>query len=93
MLFNENKVLNQQMKEQTNSTNLQIDYIERNLKSRNFEISGVPLVKNENVVDLAVKVMTKVDFQLSEEDIESAKKIKKKDNNNDLIQGTILVIF
>ena len=58
LLLNENKVLNDQlkeMKEETNSSNLQLDYIERNLKSRKVEISGVPFVKNENVVDLAVK--------------------------------------
>ena len=65
------------IKREINSSNLQIDYIERNLKRRNVEISGVSFVKNANVVDLAVNVMTKVDSQLSEEDIESAKKKNK----------------
>ena len=61
MLLNENKVLNDQMKEmkETIISNLQIDNIERNLKSRNGEISGVPFVKIKNVIDLAVKVITK----------------------------------
>ena len=86
-MLNENKVLNDQlkeMKEETNSSNMQLDCIKRNLKTRNIEISWFPFVNNENVVDQAVKVMTKVDPQLSEEDIESARRLKKKDKNNDI---------
>ena len=96
MLMDKNKELSDQlkeMKEETSSSNLQIDYIERNLKSRNVETSGVPYVQNENVFDLAVKVMTKVDPQLRGDDIESVRRIKKKGNNNDIIQGSILVRF
>ena len=57
-MVNENKVLNDQLKdikEETTGLNLQIDYLERNLKGKNVEIIGVPFLKNENVVDLAVK--------------------------------------
>ena len=78
----ENERLNVQMKEmkkEISSSSLQLDYIERNLKSKNVEIIGVPILKNENVVDVAVKVMKKVDPQLCEEDIESARRLVKKD--------------
>ena len=83
MLVNESqKVLNDQlkdMKEETTSLSSQIDSLERNLKDKNVEIIGEPFVKNENVVDLAVKVMTNVDPQLSEKFIDSARRLMKKD--------------
>ena len=37
-------------------------------------------MKNENVIDLAVKAMINIDPQLSEEDIDSAKRLLKKDS-------------
>ena len=37
--------------------------------------------------------MTKGDPKLSEGDIESARRMKENDNNNDIIQGSILVRF
>ena len=64
------KVQIKEMKKDISNSSLQLDYIERNLKSRNVEISRVPFVKNEKVVDVAVKVMKKVDPELCEEDIE-----------------------
>ena len=45
------------MRENNNSFITQVDFLERNLKGKNVEISGVPFVKNENVVDLAVNVI------------------------------------
>ena len=63
----ENERLNVQMKElkkEISNSSLQLDYIERNLKSNNVEIIRVPILNNENVVDVAVKVMKKVDPQL-----------------------------
>ena len=63
------KVQIKEMKKDISNSSLQLDYIERNLKSRNVEISRVPFVKNEKVVDVAVKVMKKVDPELCEEDI------------------------
>ena len=84
MLVNTNKVSNDQlqdMKEENTSLSSQVDYLERNLKGQNLEIIGVPFVKNENVVDLAVKVMTTVDLQLSEEDIDSARRLMIKNKN------------
>ena len=59
-----------ELKKEVSSSSLQLDYIERNLISRNVEITGVQFLKNENIVDVAVKVMKKVDSQLCEEDIE-----------------------
>ena len=79
-LVNENKVLNDQlkdMKEETSSLSSQLDYLERNPKGKNVEVSGVHFEKNENVVDLDVKIMTNVDPQLSEEDIYSARRLMK----------------
>ena len=96
MLMDKNKELSDQlkeMKEETSSSNLQIDYIERNLKSRNVEISGVPYVQNENVFDLAMKVITKIDPHMRGDDIEYVRRLKKKGNNKDIIQGSILVRF
>ena len=69
------------MKEGTTSLSSQKDYLEINLKGKNVEISRVPFVKIENVVDLAVKVMTTVDLQLSEEDIDSARRLMIKNKN------------
>ena len=46
-------------------------------------------MKNENVIDLAVKVMTNIDPQLSEDDIDSGKRLMKKDKNNVTIYGPI----
>ena len=92
----ENERLNVQMKEmkkEISSSSLQLDYIERNLKSKNVEIIGVPILKNENVVDVAVKVMKKVDPQLCEEDIESARRLVKKDKKNEVTKSSILVRF
>ena len=92
----ENERLNFQMKEvkkEISNSSLQLDYIERNLKSRNVEIIGVPIVKNENVVNVAVKVMKKVDPQLCENDIESAKQLVKKDKKNEVTKSSILVRF
>ena len=66
------------MEEETTSLRSQVDYLERNLKGKNLEIIGVPFVKNENVVDLAVKVMTNIDPQLSKEDIGPAIRLMKK---------------
>ena len=74
MLVKENKILNDQlndMKEETTSLSSQVDFLERNLKGKNLEIVGVPFVKNENVGDLALKVLTNIDPQLSKEDIDS----------------------
>ena len=81
------------MEEETTSLRSQVDYLERNLKGKNLEIIGVPFVKNENVLDLAVKVMTNIDPQLSEENIDSARRLMKKDKNNVTIYGPILVRF
>ena len=92
----ENERLNVQMKEmkkEISSSSLQLDYIERNLKSKNVEIIGVPILKNENVVDVAVKVMKKLDPQLCEEDIESARRLVKKDKKNEVTKSSILVRF
>ena len=96
MLLNKNKVLNdhlKKIKEETNSSNLQIDYIERNRKSRIFEISRLSFVKNEDLVDLAVKVITKGDTKVGEGNIESTRRMKKNDNNNNIIQGSTLVRY
>ena len=96
MLVKENKILNDQlndMKEETTSLSSQVDFLERNLKGKNLEIVGVPFVKNENVGDLAVKVLTNIDPQLSKEDIESARRLMKKDKNNVTIYGPILARF
>lgn len=82
-----------EMKKEVSNSSLQLDYIERNLKSRNVEITGVPFMKNENVVDVAMKVMKKVDPLLCEEDIESARLLVKKDNKNEVIKSSILVRF
>ena len=49
------------MKEDKNSLSSQLDFLERNLKGKNVEISGVPFTKNEKVIDLAVKVMSNFD--------------------------------
>ena len=92
----ENERLNvrlKEMKKEVSNSSLQLDYIERNLKSRNVEISGVPFMKNENVVDVAMKVMKKVDPLLCKEDIESARQLVKKDNTNEVIKSSILVRF
>ena len=70
------------MKKEISNSSIQLDYIGKNLKSRNVEIIGVPIVKNEKVVDVAVKVMKKVDPQLCEEDIEWVERLVKKDNEN-----------
>ena len=70
------------MKKEISNSSLQLDYIGKNLKSRNVEIIGVSIVNNEKVVDVAVKVMKKVDPQLCEEDIEWVKRLDKKDNEN-----------
>ena len=96
MLVKENKILNDQlndMKEETTSLSSQVDFLERNLKGKNLEIVGVPFVKNENVGDLALKVLTNIDPQLSKEDIESARRLMKKDKNNVTIYGPILARF
>ena len=96
MLVKENKMLNDQlndMKEETTSLSSQVDFLERNLKGKNLEIVGVPFVKNENVGDLALKVLTNIDPQLSKEDIESARRLMKKDKNNVTIYGPILARF
>ena len=69
-----------ELKKEISNSSLQLDYIERNLKSNNVEIIRVPILNNENVVDVAVKVMKKVDPQLWEEDIELAKRLVEKDN-------------
>ena len=53
----------------------------------------MPFAKNENVVDFAVKVMTNIDPQLSEEDIDFARILMKKDKNNVTTYGPILVKF
>ena len=53
----------------------------------------MPIVKNENVVNVAVKVMKKVDPQLCENDIESAKQLVKKDKKNEVTKSSILVRF
>ena len=53
-----------ELKKEISNSSLQLDYIERNLKSNNVEIIRVPILNNENVVDVAVKVMKKVDPQL-----------------------------
>ena len=92
MLVNENKVLNEvlkYMKHETTSLSSQVDYLERNLKDNNTEVIGVPFVKNEKVIDLAVNEMTNIDPQLSEEDIDSARRLMKKDKNNVTIYGII----
>ena len=68
------------MKEETTSLSSQLDYLKRNLKGKNLEIIGVAFVENENVLDLAVKVITNIDHQLSEEYIDSARRLLKKDN-------------
>ena len=96
MLVKENKILNDQlndMKEETTSLSSQVDFLERNLKGKNLEIVGVPFVKNENVGDLALKVLTNIDPQLSKEDIESARRLMKKDKNYVTIYGPILARF
>ena len=96
MLVKENKILNDQlndMKEETTSLSSQVDFLERNLKGKNLEIVGVPFVKNENVGDLALKVLTNIDPQLNKEDIESARRLMKKDKNNVTIYGPILARF
>ena len=51
----------------------------------------MPFEKNDNVADLAVKVMANVDPQLSKEDIDSARRLMKTDKNNVTIYGPILV--
>ena len=57
-------------------------------------ISGVPFVNNKNVADLAVKVMSNVDSQLSSNDIlESARRLINKDKNDSVIHGPNLVRF
>ena len=53
----------------------------------------MPFEKNENVVDLDIKEITNVDSQLSEEDIDFAWRLMKKDKNNVTIYGPILVRF
>ena len=76
MLVNENRVLSDQLKdieEETTSLSSQVDYLEWNLKGKNLEVIVVHFLKNENVIDLAVKAMINIDPQLSEEDIDSAK--------------------
>ena len=95
-LVDENKVVKKQLKdikEDNNILSSQVDFLERNLKGKNVEISGVPFTKNEKVIDLAVKVMTKVDSQLREGDIKYARRLIKKDSNNATIYGPILVRF
>ena len=47
--------------------------MERNLKGKNLEISRVPFKENENVVDLAVKVVNNIDSKLSQDDIDYAR--------------------
>merc|ERR1712096_147870 len=80
-------------KEETTSLCSQVDFLERNLKGKNLEIVGVPFVKNENVGDLALKVLTNIDPQLNKEYIESARRLMKKDKNNVTIYGPILARF
>lgn len=71
------------MKKEVSSSSLQLDYIERNLKSRNVEITGMQFIKNESIVYVAVKVMKKVNSHLCEEDIKSTRQLVKKDNKNE----------
>ena len=67
--------------------------MERNLKGKNLEISRVPFKENENVVDLAVKVVNNIDSELSQDDIDYARRFMKKDYNNAVTYGLILVGF
>ena len=50
-------------------------------------------MKNENVSNKAVKGMNKIDPQLCEGDIESARLLVKKYNKNEVIKSLIFVKF
>ena len=78
------------MKEETTSFSSQVDYLERNLKGKNVEIIVLSFLKNENVVDLDVKLTTNTDPQLSKKKIDYARRLMKKDKNNITIYGPIL---
>ena len=81
MLLNKNKMLHNQLekiKENSSRLNLQLDYIGWNVKSKNVKITGVPLEKEENTMQLAVKVMKKIDPQISMDNVKSARRLKKK---------------
>ena len=95
-LVDENQVIKGQLKgmnKDNNSLTSQVDFLERNLKGKNVEICGVPFVKNENVVDLAVKVIKNVDSEFVQDDIDYARRLIKKDNNNVVTYGPVLVRF
>ena len=61
-LLSENKQLHDQLEKtegDTTRSNLELNYIGRNLKSKNVEISRESLKKYENTMELAVKVIKK----------------------------------
>ena len=80
------------MKKEISSLSLQLDYIKRILKSRNVEISWDPS-EEWKCSWCCSEGDEKVDPQLCEEGIESARQLVKKANKEEMIKGSILVRF